>query len=93
MENWYIVISINNKQCLQHRNFVENNIWRKLTNTEQVHHLNWVRDDNRLENLTVVDYKNHHNESYKLILILRERILELESFLNITHDEDVKKEG
>lgn len=36
---------------LQHRFFLEEYLGRKLESHENVHHINGVRDDNRLENL------------------------------------------
>lgn len=50
-------------QILQHRYFVENRLGRLLTDAEEVHHKNGIRDDNRDENLEVL-LKGHHVSSH-----------------------------
>jgi hypothetical protein len=42
-----------------------------------VHHLNGVRKDNRVENLCLVNYHNHHHDTY--VKQLQKRIRELET--------------
>lgn len=43
----------------EHVVVVENKIKRKLLDTEEVHHLNFKRDDNRIENLIVLSKMDH----------------------------------
>ena len=43
----------------QHRRVMEKIIGRKLEPDEDVHHINGIRDDNRPENLTVMNHKDH----------------------------------
>jgi hypothetical protein len=43
----------------EHRIVVENSLGRILANTEVVHHKNGNKKDNRLDNLEVLDYKEH----------------------------------
>lgn len=48
----------------QHRWMMEQHLGRKLLPTEDVHHINGVKHDNRLENLQVIDHgehTRHHN--------------------------------
>ena len=44
---------------LEHRSVVENNIGRYLTEDEVVHHINGIKDDNRLENLATMSREEH----------------------------------
>lgn len=74
----YHYVRVNGKHTLVHRIVMERKLKRKLKKTEQVHHLNGIGSDNRIENLCIVDYRNHPTESSKLIDFLRNRIRELE---------------
>jgi len=47
----YVYKSINGKKVLQHRIVVENFFGRKLMPYENVHHINGIKNDNRIENL------------------------------------------
>lgn len=51
-----------NGQCkwiLEHHLVIEKKIGRKLTTIEQVHHINGIKNDNRPENLSIVNRYSH----------------------------------
>lgn len=64
-----------NGYVLEHRIVVENHLQRLLTKEEIVHHINGNKKDNRIENLEVMNYKEHvkHHKSQigKTMLLLQ----------------------
>jgi hypothetical protein len=60
--NGYIHILIDGIYRLEHRYLIENYLGRELKGYEHIHHLNGIKDDNRLENLKIVINKNHYGE-------------------------------
>ena len=63
-------------RILEHRLIIEQHLERLLKPSEFVHHLNGIRNDNRLENLAITDKYNH--STYTLRKAMQKRIRELE---------------
>lgn len=55
----YRLITINGKRVYEHRYLLENKIGRKLSKEEHTHHKDHNKLNNLLENLEVIDIKEH----------------------------------
>lgn len=67
-----------NGYVLEHRWVIEQHLGRILGRKEFVHHLNGIRNDNRLKNLAVVSSSNHSSNTLKKLFQKRIRDLEAE---------------
>jgi len=66
----------------EHRLVRARHIGRPLSSEEHVHHINGIRDDNRIENLAILDNKTHPKMSF--VHALQKRIRELEKNIQET---------
>jgi len=62
----YLLINIDGKQVLEHRHVMEVNIGRKLKPSEDVHHINGNKTDNRIENLHLFKSRSDHMYFHKM---------------------------
>ena len=76
LKSGYKQICVNGCQIQEHRYVMEKYLGRKLKSHDIVHHLNGIRNDNRIENLVVTDSHNHEHGT--LVKLQSKRILELE---------------
>lgn len=71
----YLETNIRRKRILQHRWIIETKVLKRpLEKGEIIHHLNGIKTDNRIENLSICSNHTH----YLFIKALKNRIKELE---------------
>mgnify|MGYP001569343845 CR=1 FL=1 len=60
MKNGYIRVNLGyNQRDYEHRKIVEDSLNRKLSPCESIHHKNYDKTDNRLENLEILTKSEH----------------------------------
>lgn len=77
----YKEIRINGKIVKEHRYIVEQHYNIKLNNNDDVHHINGIKTDNRIENLQIISHSKHckisndrnYKKGYKLNISDSER--------------------
>lgn len=55
----YLIAFINGNHVYQHRYVMEQYLERTLRKDEQIHHLNGIRKDNRIDNLIIITAQEH----------------------------------
>lgn len=91
----YIVCVYRYLSIAKHRLVMMRKLGRNLHKWEHIHHINSIKDDNREDNLTVMFDKTHMAVT-KVIeenKVLREKIRELESIINLANLDEVIGKG
>lgn len=59
-KEWYFLKNLWNQIYIpEHRWIMQQYLWRELLFSEAVHHKNWIKWDNRLENLVLLSHSEH----------------------------------
>lgn len=59
MQGYMVISDGKNTKHFEHRLIMEKFIKRKLKSSEHIHHINGIRNDNRIENLQILTHSEH----------------------------------
>lgn len=77
-DNPYYSMANKTHHIYEHRLIMAQHLGRCLEKWEVVHHINGIKDDNRIENLSIIGHETHNMELNKEVKTLRWRIIQLE---------------
>ena len=64
--NWYLEVNLQHKSRYVHRIVVTEFIW-EIPEWYTVNHINWIKTDNREENLEITTYSENTKHSYRVL--------------------------
>jgi hypothetical protein len=94
--NGYILVNFEGEWVLEHRLIIENYIGRPLKTIEKVHHDNFLKQDNRIANLTLFPTGKQHNRFHRQIKqfsMTNPRRMEIERLKQLMESERSKNLG
>ena len=59
-DDFFFIMADKNGYCPEHRLIMAQSLGRCLLKSEQVHHINSIKHDNRIENLELISLSNHN---------------------------------